>query len=125
MSVMNVMVMTVSINFINIVILNICGVDYCCVINWIDKFIAKCCQIPKKRIIRKIKTIKKSFTTYKMGKEFRMFCNIEIKKQKFHYYKNPILIHDVDINKTRLPFIKKVLNILLGTNIMKKWFLYV
>ena len=36
--------------------------------------------LPKKRIIKKIKTIKKFVTTYEIGKEFIIFSNIEIEK---------------------------------------------
>ena len=34
-----------------------------------------------------------------MDKKIIMFDDIEIEKHKFHYYKNPVLIDDVDINK--------------------------
>ena len=34
-----------------------------------------------------------------MNKEIITFDDIEMEKQKFHYYKNPILINDADIDK--------------------------
>ena len=47
----------------------------------------------------------------------------EIKKHKFHYHKNLILIEDVDINKIivsdKLFLVNRVLNILLAVKIMK------
>ena len=47
----------------------------------------------------------------------------EIKKHKFHYHKNLILIEDVDINKIivsdKLFLVNWVLNILLAVKIMK------
>ena len=46
-----------------------------------------------------------------MDKEIIMFGNIEVEKHKFHQYKNPISISDVDMSKivmsNRLPFGKK------------------
>ena len=33
-----------------------------------------------------------------MGKEIITFGNAEIKKQKFHHYKNPVFKKDVDID---------------------------
>ena len=47
----------------------------------------------------------------------------KIKKHKFHYHKNLILIEDVDINKIivsdKLFLVNRVLNILLAVKIMK------
>ena len=47
----------------------------------------------------------------------------EIKKHKFHYHKNLILIEDVDINKIivsdKLFLVNRILNILLAVKIMK------
>ena len=47
----------------------------------------------------------------------------EIKKHKFHYHKNLILIEDIDINKIivsdKLFLVNRVLNILLAVKIMK------
>ena len=47
----------------------------------------------------------------------------EIKKHKFHYHKNLILIEDVDISKIivsdKLFLVNRVLNILLAAKIMK------
>ena len=34
-----------------------------------------------------------------MNKEILIFGDIGIDERKFHYYKNPTLIDDVDINK--------------------------
>ena len=53
MSAMDVMIMAMSINLNNIVILNICGSDYCCIINWIDKFTAKCWFYQKRGLLKK------------------------------------------------------------------------
>ena len=36
----------------------------------------------------------------KMEKAIVKFCDIEIEKQKFHQYKRPISIKNIDINKT-------------------------
>ena len=35
-----------------------------------------------------------------MEKAIVKFCDIEIEKQKFHQYKRPISIKNIDINKT-------------------------
>ena len=54
----------------------------------------------------------------------------KIKKHRFHYHENPILVDDVDIDKKLVPsnisFGKKsFLNILLVTKIMEKSIHYV
>ena len=33
-----------------------------------------------------------------MSRVITAFCNIEIEKQKFYHFKNPILLEDVDID---------------------------
>ena len=57
-----------------------------------------------------------------MGKEI-MFGDTEVEKDKFHQHKSPISIYDVNVDiiivSNRVP-IEKVLNILLGTKLVKK-----
>ena len=60
-----------------------------------------------------------------MGKEIIKFDDIEIEKHKFHRYKSPILLEDVDIRRfRRFRFIrrfllaKKAINALLVTCMM-------
>ena len=53
-----------------------------------------------------------------------MFGNIKIEKQTFDYCKSASLINDIDINEIlvshKIPVVKKVLQILLATKMMKK-----
>ena len=69
----------------------------------------------------KIKNYKKFITIYETGKEIITLGDTEVKKHKFHQYKGPISINDADISKiVGFVLVKKVLNILLGTKIVKK-----
>ena len=43
-----------------------------------------------------------------MGKEIITLADIEVEKHKFHQYKNPISINDVDISKTVVSFGSRV-----------------
>ena len=36
---------------------------------------------------------------YKMSKGFLLFSDIAVDKRKFHYPKNPIQVHNVDIDQ--------------------------
>ena len=75
-----------------------------------------------KKILNKFKTI------YKMDKKVIKFDGTEIEEQKFHHKKISFSINDVDVNETavsnKLPLVKKILNISLVTNILKKLDLY-
>ena len=75
-----------SINLINIAILNINGADYRCIINGISKSdVVKLLQnanLTKERRV-KIKKIKKLITIYKMGKETTMLDNTEVENIDF------------------------------------------
>ena len=53
------------------------------------------------------------------------FGDTEIQKQKFHQYKGRIAIKIIDINKIVVLLVKKGLNILLATKMLKKLDLYV
>ena len=60
-----------------------------------------------------------------MSKEIITFSYIKVEQHKFYQQKNPILIHDVSIDRivvsNKVSFgKKKVLNILLGTEIILK-----
>ena len=59
-----------------------------------------------------------------MDKNIVKFEETEIEEFKFHQYKSPILINDIDINEiivsNEFPFDNKILNILLVTKIIKK-----
>ena len=63
-----------------------------------------------------------------MDKNIVKFEETEIEEFKFHQYKSPILINDIDINEiivsNEFPFDNKILNILLVTKIIKKLDLY-
>ena len=63
-----------------------------------------------------------------MDKNIVKFEETEIEEFKFHQYKSPILINDIDINEiivsNEFPFDNKMLNILLVTKIIKKLDLY-
>ena len=63
-----------------------------------------------------------------MDKNIVKFDETEIEEFKFHQYKSPILINDIDINEiivsNEFPFDNKILNILLVTKIIKKLDLY-
>ena len=63
-----------------------------------------------------------------MDKNIVKFEETEIEEFKFHQYKSPILINDIDINEiivsNEFPFDNKILNILLVTKITKKLDLY-
>ena len=63
-----------------------------------------------------------------MDKNIVKFEETEIEEFKFHHYKSPILINDIDINEiivsNEFPFDNKILNILLVTKIIKKLDLY-
>ena len=52
------------------------------------------------------------------------FGDVEIQKQKFHQHKEPISIKNIDINKVvvsnKVSLVKKHLNILLATKMLKK-----
>ena len=58
-----------------------------------------------------------------MGKEIITLGDIKLKKHKFHQHKRPISINDIEIGKTvesnKVPFGRKVLNILSGTKIVE------
>ena len=72
----------------------------------------------------KVKNYNKFVTIYKTGKEIIMFGNIEVEKQKFHQYKSPIWISNMDISKTvvpnRVPFGKKDFKYFIGYEEDKK-----
>ena len=60
-----------------------------------------------------------------MDKKIKAFDDTQIENPKFHCHKNQILIDGVDIKKIIVSYKvsfgkKKVLNIILVTNIMKK-----
>ena len=67
---------------------------------------------------------KKIISSYKMDKEIITFGNIEVVKQRFHQQKSPFLVSDVDISNivVYISFlsVKKVLNTLLATKMLKK-----
>ena len=89
-----------SINFEDIAILNIRGVDYRCNVYGISK--SKAIIMLKNADLTKRywSTIKINFfMKYKMGKEIITFGDIKVEKQNFYSHKNPNLIYVVDINK--------------------------
>ena len=59
-----------------------------------------------------------------MDKNVTKFGETEIEKHEFHQRKNPILIYNLDINKilvsNKVYSVKRVLNILLVTKMVKK-----
>ena len=59
-----------------------------------------------------------------MEKKIIKFNDTGIEKYKFHQYKSPILINELNINKVvvsnRFPFGKRDFNILLVTKIIQK-----
>ena len=59
-----------------------------------------------------------------MGKEIITFDDIEVEKHKFYQHNSNIFTHDVNIDTTvvsnNFPLIKKVLNILLDMNMIRK-----
>ena len=61
-----------------------------------------------------------------MGKEIVTFGDIEVEEQKFHQHKSPISIYVVNIdrivvsNKVPCSKVAKVVNILLGSNMILK-----
>ena len=59
-----------------------------------------------------------------MDKNIVKFEETVIEEFKFHQYKSPILINDIDINEiivsNEFPFDNRILNILLVTKIIKK-----
>ena len=59
-----------------------------------------------------------------MGKAIIPFGDIEIERHKFQQHKSPISTYDLNINKIVVPnsflLVKKVLNISLVTNMVKK-----
>ena len=74
-------VLRMSVNFKDIVILNINDADYCCIINGI--YYKVLTFLRKDKYYKKIK-IQKSIITYKMCKGIIKFGNSEIDKHKFH-----------------------------------------
>ena len=75
-------VLITSMNVNNIAILNICGVDYCCIINGISKVEAiKLLQIAT---LNEKNRRKVNVYYSKMSKRIIAFGIIEIEKQKFH-----------------------------------------
>ena len=55
-----------------------------------------------------------------MNQEIITFADIKIKERRFHRYKNPIFLEDVDIENIliRLLLVREIINFLLGTRIM-------
>ena len=64
-----------------------------------------------------------------MGKNIVKFDDTEIEKYKFHQYKSPILIKDIDINErvlsNKFPFDKQDFEYFIGYKDNKKLDLYV
>ena len=64
-----------------------------------------------------------------MGKNIVKFDDTEIEKYKFHQYKSPILIKDIDINErvlsNKFPFGKQDFEYFIGYKDNKKLDLYV
>ena len=55
----------------------------------------------------------------------KQFGDVEIEKQKFHQHKKPVSINNIDTNKVKVSdkvffLVKKILNSLLVTKILKK-----
>ena len=121
----------ISINLNKIAILDINGADYRCIINGISKSgaskLLKNVDLTKKEYQKDFKNYKKFIPIHKMGTEIITFGNIKVEKYKFHQYKSPFSINDVDISKIVLSnsvtFSKKGFN-LLGTKMVKKLDLY-
>ena len=63
-----------------------------------------------------------------MAKEIIKFYGTEIEEYKFHQYKSPILINNIDINRivvsNKFPFGKQDLKYFIGYNRIKKLDLY-
>ena len=59
-----------------------------------------------------------------MEKIFIKFGDIEVKKQRFHQHKRPILLKYMDINEivvsNKIFLVKEYLNISLATKMLKK-----
>ena len=93
----DVLMMSIYIN--NIAILNIHGVNYCCIISGISKsetinLFKNADFIEKRGTFMKHKKI-----IFIMAKEIITFGDIQIEKRKFHYSKYPIKINNVDVDK--------------------------
>ena len=88
-----------SINFNDIAILNIQGVDSRCIINSIRKCdtvnVLQNADLTEEKVV----LWKKFITIYKMSKKIITFDDITIEKQNFHSVKYPISIYDVKIDK--------------------------
>ena len=123
-----------SANLTDIAILNSEGSDYCCIISLISKnetinLLKNVALIEKVKHYKLKKNIKilKSYT--KIEKTIIKFGDIQIRKQKFHQHKEPIVIKNIEIDKivvlNKVPFGKKDLNILLVTKMLKKLNFYV
>ena len=84
-----------SMNLIDIAILNIKGANYRCIINGISKSEAI-------NLIQNIDLTEKTehfLSHVKMGKETLTFDDTEIEKNKFYRYKSPVHLRDVDIEE--------------------------
>ena len=81
-------VLIMSINLSDIAFLNICGVDYCCIINGISKSEAV-------GLLTNASLNEKSRSLQNIGTKIITFGDIETKKRKFHHHKNLILLEDV------------------------------
>ena len=119
--------MSISLN--GIAVLSINGANYGCIINGISKndalnLLKICWFYRQEKNIMKVKNYNKFVTIYKTGKEIIMFGNIEVEKHKFHQYKSPIWISNMDISKTvvpnRVPFGKKDFKYFIGYEEDKK-----
>ena len=93
----------ISINLNKTAILDINGADYRCIINGISKSgalkLLKNVDLTKKEYQKDFKNYKKFIPIHKMGTEIITFGNIKVEKYKFHQYKSPFSINDVDISK--------------------------
>ena len=104
-------------NMSDIAILNIKGSDYCCIISLISK----------NEAINLMQNADLTLEHYKSKhiKKFESICKNGIKKQKFHQYKKPISIKNIDI--TKIVVSNKVYLIVVSnklSNKVKKGFKY-
>ena len=118
-----------SVNLTDIAILNSEGSDYCCIVSLISKnetinLLKNAALIEKAKHYKLKKNIKilKSYT--KMEKTIIKFGDIEIRKQKFHQHKEPIVIKNVEIDKmvvfNKIRFGKKGFKYFIGYKDAKK-----
>ena len=90
-------VLIMSINLSDIAFLNICGVDYCCIINGISKSeaVGLLTNAKLNEKSRSLQNIVYIYCVKKIGTKIITFGDIETKKRKFHHHKNLILLEDV------------------------------